>query len=140
VLLAQGSSRAYENDIVLSGLSAGAICWFKYGSSDSRKFKNPQASLIKIRGLNFINALCCPHYDSEEDRKEHAKILMSKTPGIAIALDNCSALECVNDQYRIIASKSEANAYRVYWLNGTYHEEIIQKTPVFLPLVNLFNT
>ena len=28
---------AYEKEIVLSGLSAGAICWFKYGNSDSRK-------------------------------------------------------------------------------------------------------
>ncbi|MFC1953334.1 Type 1 glutamine amidotransferase-like domain-containing protein [Chloroflexota bacterium] len=34
---------AYERNIVLSGLSAGAICWFRYGSSDSRKFANPDA-------------------------------------------------------------------------------------------------
>ncbi|MEK7354130.1 MAG: Type 1 glutamine amidotransferase-like domain-containing protein, partial [Chloroflexota bacterium] len=55
-------AEAYRRDIVLSGVSAGAICWFRYGSSDSRKFANPDAGLIKISGLNFINALCCPHY------------------------------------------------------------------------------
>ncbi len=129
--------RAYQNNIVLSGLSAGAICWFRYASSDSREFYNPNASLIKIRGLNIIKALCCPHYDVEKDRKEHVKKLMSRTPGVAIALDNCSAIECVDDQYRIITSKNTANAFKVYWKKGIYHEEVIEKQEQFLPLANL---
>jgi len=32
--------KAYQKGIVCSGLSAGAICWFRFGSSDSRKFIN----------------------------------------------------------------------------------------------------
>jgi dipeptidase E len=126
--------KAYQNNIVLSGLSAGAICWFRYASSDSRKFKNPNAGLIKIRGLNIINALCCPHYDVEADRKSHVKNLMSKTPGIAIALDNCSAIEIVNGKYRIIDSKNTANAFKVYWKQGIYHEEVIDKKQTFTDL------
>ena len=70
---------AYKRNVVLSGLSAGAICWFRYGSSDSRKFANPNAGLIKIKGLNLFNALYCPHYDVEIDRKPHLKELMRKT-------------------------------------------------------------
>ena len=38
---------------VLCGPSAGAICWFRQGNSDSRKFRNPQAKLIKVTGLGF---------------------------------------------------------------------------------------
>ena len=129
--------RAYENDIVLSGLSAGAICWFRYGDSDSRRFKNPDANLIRIRGLNIINALCCPHYDTNEGRKEHVKTLMRKTPGVAVGLDNCSAIECVDDKYRIITSKSTASAFKLFWLNGKYHEEVIEKTKTFLSLESL---
>ena len=129
--------KAYENGIVLSGLSAGAICWFRYGSSDSREFRNPNAKLIKVRGLNLINALFCPHYDVEDKRKEHLKTLMHKTPGIAVALENCSAIECVDGKYRIITSKSTANALKVYWKNEKYHEEIIEKSERFLPLDNL---
>jgi len=128
--------KAYENDIVLSGLSAGAICWFRYGDSDSRRFKNPDANLIKIRGLNIINALCCPHYNTE-GRKEHVKIIMKKTAGVAIGLDNCSAIECVDNKYRIIVSRGSANAFKLFWLDGKYHEEVIKKTETFLPLDTL---
>ena len=46
---------AYKRDIVLSGLSAGSICWFKQGLSDSRRFRNPKADLIKVTGIGLIN-------------------------------------------------------------------------------------
>ena len=128
---------AYGRDIVMSGLSAGAICWFKYCSSDSRKFANPNAGLIKIRGLNFINALCCPHYNAEEDRKPHLKELMKKTSGVALAIDNCCAIEILGDNYRIIDSKEDANTHKVYWKKGEFYEEIIKKETEFLSLKSL---
>jgi len=129
--------QAYQNGIVLSGISAGAICWFRYGNSDSRKFANPDAGLIKVSGLNFINTLFCPHYDVEKDRKLDLKKMMKKTPGMAVAIDNCCAIEIVDDQYRIISSKAKGNAYRVYWKKGNFHHEIIEKKKEFLPLKEL---
>ncbi len=69
---------AWERNIVLSGLSAGSICWFRYGSSDSRKFTNPKAGLIRVTGLGLLGALHCPHYDAEQDRKPHLDQLMRK--------------------------------------------------------------
>lgn len=65
--------KAAKQDIVLSGLSAGAICWFRTGCSDSRKFTNPEAGLIKIKALDYVPALYCPHYDVESDRKPDLK-------------------------------------------------------------------
>ena len=129
--------RAYRRDIVLSGLSAGAICWFRYGSSDSRRFTKPSADLIKVRGLNFINALYCPHYNSEQDRKAHLNTLMKKTPGVAVAVDDCCAVEFLDDEYRVITSKSNANAYKVCWRKGEFHEEIIEKKKEFSPIKRL---
>ncbi len=128
--------KAYENGIVLSGLSAGAICWFRYGSN-AGKGNNPGGSMTKIRGLGIIKALGCPHYNFQPEIKGHLKTLMSKTPGVAVALDDGAALECTNGKYRIITSKSTANAYKVYWKDGKYHEEIIEKSNVFLPMENL---
>lgn len=128
---------AYEQGVIVSGLSAGAICWFKYGNSDSRKIKNPSASLIKVSGLNLIPALLCPHYDFEKDRKPDLKKMMRKTAGVAIALDNCCAIEIVDKQYRIIASKDSANAYKVFWLKGKYHEVMIPKITGFSALAGL---
>lgn len=128
---------AYEKGIVLSGLSAGSICWFRWGNSDSRRFANPKADLIKVAGLGLIDALNCPHYDFEKDRKQDLKEMMKKTPGISIALDNCCAMEIIDDQYRIIDSKSSANAYKVYWKAGEYHEELINKDKEFKSLKDL---
>jgi len=119
--------QAHKKGIVLSGLSAGSICWFKYGSSDSRKSINPKADLIKVSGLGLINALHCPHYDFEKDRKPDLKKMMKKTLGVAIAIDNCCAIEIMDDKYKIISSKLSADAHKVYWKANKYHEEVIKK-------------
>ncbi len=130
--------QAHEKGVVLSGLSAGAICWFKHGNSDSRKMLNPKAPLIKVRGVNLFPALLCPHYDAEKDRKPELKKMMRKTSGVAIAIDNCCAIEIIDDKYRIISSKDSANAYKVFWSKGKYHEVVIPKQKTFLPCAKLF--
>ena len=128
---------AHEKGIVLSGLSAGAVCWFKYANSDSRKMKNPKAPLIKISGLNFIPTLLCPHYDVEKDRKPGLKKMMAKTSGVAIALDNCCVIEIIDETYKIISSKNSANAYKVFWSKGKYNQILITKEKKFLPISDL---
>jgi dipeptidase E len=128
--------KAVDNGAVLSGLSAGSICWFKYGISDSARFdkddnKTNEAGLIRVDGLDFINALHCPHYDVEKDRKESLKTMMKEQSVVGIAIDNCCALELVNDTYRIISSKDDANAYVVYWKGDDYIERLIPKNKEF---------
>lgn len=56
--------KAYERGIVLAGGSAGSLCWFKNGLSDSR----PQKLSI-VECLGFIGASHCPHYSSEKSRR-----------------------------------------------------------------------
>lgn len=119
--------KAWEKGVVLSGLSAGSICWFQGGSSDSRRFRNPKADLIKITALGFIPTLHSPHYDVEKDRRAGLKKIMKRTPGAAIAIDNCCAVVFIDDKYRIISSKAKANAYKVYWKAGKYYEEVLSK-------------
>ena len=131
--------QAFEKGIVLSGLSAGAICWFRWGNSDSRKFHNPSANLIKVSGLNWINALYCPHYDFEKDRRPQLIKMMMKIPGVALAFDNCCAIEIIDGKYRILSSKSSANAYQVYRQAGTVHEKIIPQEKTFRPLEPLLS-
>ena len=59
---------AYENGTLMSGLSAGAICWFEYGHSDSESYeKDGEWDFIKVEGLNIIeDIIFCPHYHSED--------------------------------------------------------------------------
>jgi dipeptidase E len=129
--------KALDKGMVLSGLSSGSICWFRSGISDSRRFNNPDADFIKVSGLGFIHAAHSPHYDVEKDRRPGLKKIMKKTSGVAIALDNCCAIEFVGDTYRIITSKPGPKAYKVYWKFGKYHEEEIPKTKDFLLISDL---
>ncbi|MBT4651482.1 type 1 glutamine amidotransferase-like domain-containing protein [Candidatus Woesearchaeota archaeon] len=130
--------KAHHQGIVLSGLSAGSICWFKYGNSDSRKFAQRNDQLIKVAGLGLINALHCPHYDLESNRQEDLKKMMKTTPKIvAIALDNCCALEVIDNKYRILNSKPTAKAYKIYWKTGKYFQEEIPPKKEFEKLDNL---
>ena len=119
--------KARSKGIVLSGVSAGAICWAKLGNSDSRKFKNPKADYIKLKCLNFLPVLLCPHYDKEKSRPLSLKKMMKKTSGVAIALDNCAALEVVNDKVRLITSNSTAKGYKIFWSRGKYCKEVLIK-------------
>ncbi len=127
---------AHNKGIILSGLSAGSICWFKWGNSNSRSFNNSKANLIKVSGLNLINALHCPHYDIEKDREPYLKKMMKKSSGVAIAIDNCCALEVIDNKYKIIGSKPSANAYKVYWKNNKYYKEVIKKDKNLSPIKN----
>jgi dipeptidase E len=131
--------QAYEKGIILSGVSAGAICWFRWGNSDSRKFHNPDADMIRVSGLNLINALYCPHYDAEIKRRASFKKMMIKTPGIALAFDNCCAIEIIDEQYRILSSNSTAHAYKVYWRASNFHEDLITEENLFKPLKELLS-
>lgn len=129
--------QAHKNGTVLSGLSAGAICWFRHGESDSRKFNNPDAPFSKVTGMGLVKALLCPHYNVEKERQADLKNMMRTTSGVAIALENCAAIEIVGDSYRIITSNKSALAYRIFWSRGKYHKEMIEKDKNYKPLTNL---
>jgi dipeptidase E len=128
---------AYTQGKVLCGVSAGSICWFNAGNSDSRKFKNPQADYIKVTGLGFIEALHCPHFDSESARQQSLKKMLKNYAGVAIALEDCAALQIVDDTYRILTSKPAAKAYKIYWQFGVFYEQIIPLTNNFQGVDNL---
>jgi dipeptidase E len=131
---------AFDRGIVLSGISAGAICWFRFGSSDSRKYANPDASLIRVHGMDIFGGVLCPHYDTELDRRPKLHEMMSKISGVAIALDNCCALEIVEDQQRLLRSKDTAHGYRVYRKHGRVVEEELPCDGDYRALISLFGT
>ncbi len=113
---------AGNKSAVLCGVSAGAICWNSYGSSDSRVFTKNPSQFIKVTGLGFIPALFCPHYNNVT-RQEDLKRMMKTTQGIALAFDNCTALQIVNNEYKILKTKESAKAWRCFWNKGEYIKE-----------------
>lgn len=132
-VLAQAASRG----IILSGLSAGAICWFRYGHSDSRSFSsNPIWDYIRVRGLGFINAVFCPHYHFEK-RENSLSEMIAKRGGIGIACDNNAAIEIIGEHYRILTSTSEGKAYKLYKQSGSTVIKELTQNSEYSPLANL---
>jgi dipeptidase E len=119
--------QAWNAGKVLCGTSAGSICWFKSGNSDSRKDNNPAADYIKVTALGFIDAMNCPHYDSESDRKASFKKMLKKYSGVGIALDDFAALEIVGDTCKILTSSENAQGYKIYWKDGLFHEQVLDR-------------
>ena len=72
---------AWERGIVLAGMSAGSICWFEAGVTDS--FGD---QLAPLRCLGFLPGSNCPHYDSESQRRPTYRRLVDAgelPPGLA---------------------------------------------------------
>ena len=63
----------------------------------------------------------------EKDKGFYNYQEVKKTLGVAIAIDNCCAIEIMDDKYKIISSKLSADAHKVYWKANKYHEEVIKK-------------
>lgn len=125
---------AMKRDIVLCGSSAGSIAWFSWGNSDSFKSQQDPTRLAKVKGLGFVDALICPHYDVEGHRRPSLKAMMRKHKGVAFALDEYCALVVQDGSYRVLASLKGRKAYRVFWKSGEYVEEELLPSKKFRPL------
>ena len=134
-------AEAGKNGTLLTGLSAGAICWFKAGLSDSRSFKSSGHTwnYINVHGLNIKNILLCPHYDVELQRQPALKKSLEGTKKVAIAVDNCAALEIKDDKFRVLSSKKGAKAHKAYWQKGKYFVDDIEPTEKYAPLSSITN-
>ncbi|MCL1822022.1 MAG: peptidase E [Prolixibacteraceae bacterium] len=120
---------AYEDNKVLCGVSAGAICWCDYGNSDSRKFTSGSGQLIRVKGLGFVHVLMCPHFDAEPKRQADLPRMMKTTYGIpAVALDNGAALVINEDRFKIVTSIEGAKAKKYYWKKGEYFENTLDSS------------
>ena len=64
---------AYLNGVIMCGVSAGAICWFEKGISDSWAH-----DLAIIDCLGFVEGVCCPHYDEEPNRIPYVKKILEQ--------------------------------------------------------------
>ena len=134
---------AYENGTVLAGISAGSICWFDSGHSDSMAFYNPKKwKYIQVKGLGLIRGIHCPHYNSRTlgvPRRKHFQDMIRKTGGVGIAIENNCAIEFIDGRfYRVITSKDYARAYRVYKEGGRVVAERIRQEKGLAPVEGLY--
>ena len=101
---------AWEQGIVLAGSSAGMICWFEAGVTDSF---GPQLEGMRD-GLGFLPGSACPHYDGEEQRRPvYTRLVASGFPA-GMAADDAVGLHYVGTELReAVTVREGAHAYRV---------------------------
>lgn len=111
---------ALEQGTVLSGISAGSICWFEEGVTDSM---TPIGSteLASIPCLGFLPNSNCPHYDGESYRRpEYHRLLRAREIGNGWAADDGVGLHFVDGVLKtVISSRPNACAY---WVERTGNE------------------
>jgi len=100
---------AWQQGILLTGWSAGMICWFEQGVTDSF---GPELAPIKC--LGFLPGSACPHYDGEERRRPVYTQLVAEGLAPGIAADDDVALHYTGTELReVVTSREGAGAYRV---------------------------
>jgi dipeptidase E len=102
---------AWEAGVVLAGWSAGMICWFEAGVTDSFR---PELDGMRD-GLGLLPGSACPHYDGEAFRRPvYTKLVAEKgfPPGIALD-DEAGAHYVGTELHQVIASSPTARGYRV---------------------------
>ena len=101
---------AWEAGIVLTGWSAGMICWFEAGVTDSF---GPQLEGMRD-GLRFLAGSACPHYDGEELRRPVYTRLVGEGFPAGIAADDGVGVHFVGTELaEVVSVRDERTAYRV---------------------------
>jgi dipeptidase E len=101
---------AWNLGTVLAGISAGAICWFEAGVTDSWAER-----LEPLRCLGWLPGACCPHYDGEIERRPTTQELVAKgfLPETLALDDGVAAHFRGRKLLRVVSSRFGASAYRV---------------------------
>jgi peptidase E len=121
---------AWELGIVLTGVSAGAICWFEQGLTDS--FAD---GFRPLDCLGFLPGSCCPHYDGEAQRRPvYHRLLVGDEIRAGVAIEDWTGVHFKGMEiHRVVASRGGARAYSLRNVYGS-----VQEVPLpveYLPLV-----
>ncbi|MAG29769.1 MAG: peptidase E [Deltaproteobacteria bacterium] len=118
--------RAADAGTLLTGISAGAICWFESGVTDSAS-----SGLAPLGCLGFLPGSACPHYSGEAERRPGYERMVGSgeiVPGFAI--DDGAALHFVNARAtRVVVGRPGAKVYRVEREEGRGVSRSIEDLP-----------
>ncbi len=107
----------------MSGVSAGAICWFDKGITDSYSDR-----LEIIDCLGIVKGIACPHFDEEKERKPYVyEIIQKEIIKSCICIEGNCALHIKNniEYYSVDFGKGNKKCLRIFNENNQLQEEIL---------------
>jgi peptidase E len=114
---------AWDRGIVLGGASAGSLCWFEEGTTDSRP-----RELSTVKCLGFLKGSHSPHYDREPLRRPlYQKLIGSGEMKPGYACDNDAGIYFEdNEVKRVVSTRAEAKVYYVSLVGGRIVEKLLE--------------
>ena len=108
----QALRNAAANGAVLAGVSAGALCWFEWGASDSAA---PGTQSTPLRCLGFLKGSCSPHWGGEAHRRRefHAMVRRGDVPAGYGLSDGAALLFEDGRLAEAVSADAAAGAWRV---------------------------
>ena len=115
--------KAWDRGIVLGGASAGSLCWFEEGTTDSRP-----KELTIVKCLGFLRGSHSPHYDAEGERRPvYQRLISSGQVKPGYACDNNAGIYFEdNEVARVVHTREGAKVYYVSMVGGRIHEEVLE--------------
>jgi len=115
--------KAWDRGIVLGGASAGSLCWFEEGTTDSRP-----KELTKVECLGFLRGSHSPHYDAEGERRPvYHRMIRSGELKPGYACDNNAGIYFEdNEVKRVVHTREGAKVYYVSLVAGQIREQVLE--------------
>jgi dipeptidase E len=113
--------KAYDKGIILAGGSAGSLCWFTGGFTDSRP-----KYLSQIDCLGFLNYSHCPHFGNADRKTLYEGAILNHKLKEGYACDNLAGLLFVNGALKkSISQNKDNNNYFISVKDGKINEELL---------------
>ena len=99
--------KAYESGIILSGVSAGAVCWFEWILSDS-----VSPGFKPLKGINLISGSCTPHSSNIERINQFQQDIKNGKLPHGIAIDDGVAVVFIDGKpTEVYSARNNHEAY-----------------------------
>jgi dipeptidase E len=117
---------AWKRGVIMSGMSAGAMCWFSDG------FTNPQGNTFKkVNCLGLLDGSFCPHYDRSFLRVVFKQMISKRQIDSGYGVEDGVALHFIGTELKYaVSSRPKAKAYFVKRTFGKIIERTIM--PIYL--------
>lgn len=115
--------RAWDQGVVLGGASAGSLCWFEEGTTDSRP-----KELSTVKCLGFLTGSHSPHYDAEPGRRPlYQQLIGSGQMAPGYACDNDAGIYFEDNVVkRVVSTRADAKCYYVSAIDRKVAEQVLE--------------
>ena len=133
---------AFARGAVLCGVSAGAICWFERGHSDSMAYYNSEKwDYIAVTGMGLVKGMVCPHYNGRTygvPRRRDFRAMMARKGGRGLGIDNHCAVVFSGTGYRVLRTKDRVGAHALRVERGELIERKLGVEARYVPVESMY--